>query len=89
MNWSHSVVVFSGGGARARPPGVAPEALVEYLDSSEVFYAFYLGMVSNCSVIRVFLFEVWSVTVEPPSLVRTGSIRVSVVFYHSTLTLPF
>jgi hypothetical protein len=70
MNWSHSVVVFSGGGARAHPP-------------------FYLGMVSNCSVIRVFLFEVWSVTVEPPSLVRTGSIRVSVVFYHSTLTLPF
>jgi hypothetical protein len=87
MNWSHSVVVFSGGGARANPPGVAPEASVEYLDSSEVFYAFYWGMVSNCGVIRVLLFEVWFVAVEPWSLVRTGSIRVSAVFCCSTLTL--
>jgi hypothetical protein len=29
LNWSHSVVIFSGGGARAHPPGVAPEASVE------------------------------------------------------------
>jgi hypothetical protein len=29
MNWSHSVVDFSGGGARAHAPGVAPEASVE------------------------------------------------------------
>jgi hypothetical protein len=52
------VAAFSGGGARAHPPGVVPEALVECLDSSEVFYAFYWGMVSNCSVTRVFSFEV-------------------------------
>jgi hypothetical protein len=38
-------MIFSGGGARAHPPGVAPEASVEYLDSSEVFYTFYWGMV--------------------------------------------
>jgi hypothetical protein len=82
-------MVFSDGGTRVHPPGVAPEASVEYLDSSEVFYAFYWGMVSNCSVIRVLSFEVWFVAVEPPSLVRTRSIRVSAVFCRSTLMLPF
>jgi hypothetical protein len=41
MNWSRSVAVFSGGGARAHPPGVASEASVECLDSSEVFFTFY------------------------------------------------
>jgi hypothetical protein len=82
-------MVFSGGGVRAHSSGVAPEASVEYLDSSEVFYAFYWGMVSNCSVIRVFSFEVWFVAVEPLSLVRTGSIRVLTIFYRSTLMLPF
>jgi hypothetical protein len=87
MNWSRSVVVFSGGGARAHPPGVAPEASVECLDSSEVFYMFYWGIVLICCVIHVFSFVVWFVAVEPPSLVRTGSIRVSAVFYRSTLTL--
>jgi hypothetical protein len=90
MNWSHSVVVFfSGGGARAHPPGVAPEASVEYLDSSEVFYTLYWGMVSYRGVVRILSFEVWFVAVEPPSLVRTRSIRVSAVFCHSTLTLLF
>jgi hypothetical protein len=89
MNWSHNVVVFSGEGARAHPPGVAPEASVEYLDSSEVFYAFYWGMVSNCGVIRAFSFRIRFITVEPPSLIRTRSIRVSAVFCRSTLTLPF
>jgi hypothetical protein len=89
MNWSHSVVTFSGGGARAHPPGVAPEASVEYLDSSEVFYTLHWGMVSYCGVIRIFSFEVWFVAVEPPSLVRTRSIRVSAVFYRSILTLIF
>jgi hypothetical protein len=58
MNWSHSVVAFSGGGARAHPPGVAPEASVEYLDSSRVFYVLYWGMVSYRGVIRVLSFEV-------------------------------
>jgi hypothetical protein len=29
LNWSRSVVIFSGGDARAHPPGVAPEASVE------------------------------------------------------------
>jgi hypothetical protein len=58
MNWSHSIVVFFDGGARAHPPGVAPEALVEYSDSSEVFYASYWGMVSYRGVIHIFLFEV-------------------------------
>jgi hypothetical protein len=58
MNWSHSVVAFFSGGARKNPPGVAPEASVEYLDSFEVFHAFYWGMVSNYSVVRVFSFEV-------------------------------
>jgi hypothetical protein len=29
LNWSRSIVIFSGGGARAHPPGVAPEASVE------------------------------------------------------------
>jgi hypothetical protein len=29
LNWSRSVVIFSGGGARAHSPGVAPEASVE------------------------------------------------------------
>jgi hypothetical protein len=43
LNWSHSVVIFSGGGARAHPPGVAPEASVEYGDSSEVLFAFDWG----------------------------------------------
>jgi nickel-dependent lactate racemase len=38
MNWSHSIVTFFSGGARVHPPGVAPEASVEYFDSSEVFY---------------------------------------------------
>jgi hypothetical protein len=60
---------------------------MECLDSFEVFYTFYWGMVLICSVIHVFSFEVWSVAVEPPSLVRMGSIRVSAVFYRSTLTL--
>jgi hypothetical protein len=41
MNLSHSVVAFSSGGAQAYPSGVAPEASVEYLDSSEVFYTLY------------------------------------------------
>jgi hypothetical protein len=41
MNWSRSVVNLSGGAARAHPPGVAPEASVEYFDSSEVFYTLY------------------------------------------------
>jgi hypothetical protein len=87
MNWSRSVVVFSSGGARAHPPGVAPEASVECLDSSEVFYAFYWGIVSSCGVTRTFLFRVWFVAVEPPSLVRTRSIKVLAVFCRSTLTL--
>jgi hypothetical protein len=37
MNWSRSVVAFFGGCTRAHPPGVAPKASVECLDSSEVF----------------------------------------------------
>jgi hypothetical protein len=41
MNWSHSVIAFSDGGTRAHLPGVAPEASVEYLDSSDVFYTLY------------------------------------------------
>jgi hypothetical protein len=45
MNWSRSAVTFSSGGVRAHPPGVAPEASVEYFDSSEVFYTLYLGNV--------------------------------------------
>jgi hypothetical protein len=61
---------------------------VECLDSSEVFYVFYWGMVLICHVIHVFSFEVWFVAVEPPSLVRSGSIRVSAIFYRLTLTLP-
>jgi hypothetical protein len=80
---------FSSGDARAHSPGVAPEASVEYLDSSEVFYAFYWGMVSNRGAIRVLSFEVWFVAVESSSLVRTGSIRVSAVFCRSTLMLLF
>jgi hypothetical protein len=87
MNWSRSVVAFSGGCARAHPPGVAPEASVECLDSSEVFYTFYRGILLYCGVFCPFLFEVWPSAVEPPSLVRTRSIRVLVVFYRSTLTL--
>jgi hypothetical protein len=87
MNWSRSVVVFSGGGARAHSPGVAPVASVECWDSSEVFYVFYWGMVSSGGVIRAFLFRVRFVAVEPPSLVRTRSIRVSAIFCRSTLTL--
>jgi hypothetical protein len=43
QNWSRGVVIFSGGGARAHPPGVAPEASVEYGDSSEVLFAFDWG----------------------------------------------
>jgi hypothetical protein len=31
----------------------------------------------------------WFLAVEPPSLVRVRSIRVLIVFYRSTLTLPF
>jgi hypothetical protein len=54
MNWSRSVVTFSGGGARAHPPGVAPEASVECFDFTEVF----------C------MLEDWLCAVEPPSLVR-------------------
>jgi hypothetical protein len=42
-NWSRSVVIFFGGGARAHPPSVAPEASVECWDSSEVL--FYWGMI--------------------------------------------
>jgi hypothetical protein len=38
-------------------------------------------------VIHAFPFRVRFVMVEPPSLVRTRSIRVSAVFYRSTLTL--
>jgi hypothetical protein len=45
LNWSRSVVIFSGGGARAHPPGVAPEASVECWDSSEVLFSFYWGMI--------------------------------------------
>jgi hypothetical protein len=64
---------FSGGGARAHPPGVAPEALVESReDSSKVFGMFYQGVVD---------------AVEPPSLARTRSIGVLVVFCCSALTL--
>jgi hypothetical protein len=80
MNWSRSIAVFSGGDVRAHPPSVAPEASVECLDSSEVFYTFRWGMVLIRRVIHVFSFKVWSVAVEPPSLVRTGSIRVSTIF---------
>jgi hypothetical protein len=78
-------MVFSGGGARAHPSGVAPEASVELFGLLRGL----LCVLLNCSVIRVFLFEVWSIATEPPSLVRTGSIRVSTVFYRSTLMLPF
>jgi hypothetical protein len=46
-------------------------------------------MVSYRGVIHVLSFEVWFVAVEPPSLVRTGSIRVSAVFCRSTLMLLF
>jgi hypothetical protein len=46
MNWSRSVVAFSGGCVRAHPPGVAPEASVECFDSSEVFCIFYRGVLS-------------------------------------------
>jgi hypothetical protein len=49
---------FFDGGARTHPPGVVPEALVEYLDSSEVFYVLYWGMVSYRGVIHVLSFEV-------------------------------
>jgi hypothetical protein len=80
-------VALSGGGARAHPPGVAPEASVECWDSSEVFYAFYWGMVSSGGVICAFLFRVWFVAVEPPSLIRTRLIRVPAIFCRSTLML--
>jgi hypothetical protein len=84
MNWSRSVIAFSGGCARAHPPGVAPEASVECFDSSEVFCSFYRGMLSYRGVFCPFSFEVWPFAVEPPSLVRMRSIRVLAVFYCST-----
>jgi hypothetical protein len=89
MNWSHSIVAFSGGCTRAHPPGVAPEASVECFDSSEVFCTFYRGMLSYRGVFYLLSFEVWLSAVEPLSLMRTRSIRVLAVFYRSTLTLPF
>jgi hypothetical protein len=46
-------------------------------------------MVSYRGVICIFSFEVRFVAVEPPSLIRTRSIRVLIVFYRLTLTLPF
>jgi hypothetical protein len=87
MNWSRSVVAFSGGCARAHPLGVAPEASVECLDSSEVFCMFYRGMLLYRGVFCPFSFEVWLSMVEPPSLVRTSLIRVLAVIYRLTLTL--
>jgi hypothetical protein len=60
---------------------------VEYLDSSEVFYTLYWGMVSYRGL--YFFVSRFGFAVEPLSLVRTRSIRVSAVFYRSTLTLPF
>jgi hypothetical protein len=89
MNWSRSVVAFSGVCARAHPPGVAPEASVECLDSSEVFWTLYRGMLLYRGVFCPFSFEVWLSAVELPSLMRMKSIRVLAVFYRSTLTLLF
>jgi hypothetical protein len=37
-----SVIFCSGGCARAHPPGVAPEASVEWFDSSEVLMPFVM-----------------------------------------------
>jgi hypothetical protein len=51
MNWSRS---SSGGCARAHPPGVVPEALVECFDSSEVFTALYRGVLPRLSPRGVF-----------------------------------
>jgi hypothetical protein len=87
MNWSRSIIAFSDGCTWAHPPGVAPKASVECLDSSEVFCTFYRGMLLYRDMFCPFSFEVWPSEVEPPSLVRTRSIRVLVVFYRSTLTL--
>jgi hypothetical protein len=58
MNWSHSIIALSGGCAQAHPPGVAPEASVECLDSSEVFCTFYRGMLLYRGVFCPFSFEV-------------------------------
>jgi hypothetical protein len=89
MNWSRSVVTFSGGCARAHPPGVAPEASVECFDSSEVFCTLYWGMLSYRNVFCLLSFEVWLSAAEPPSLMRVRSIRVLAVFYRFDPHTPF
>jgi hypothetical protein len=89
MNWSRSVVTFSGGCARAHPPGVAPEASVECFDSSEVFCMLYWGMLLYRNVFYLLSFEVWLSTAEPLSLVRVRSIRVLAVFYRFDPHAPF
>jgi hypothetical protein len=80
-------LVLDSRGGGAHPPGVAPEASVECLDSSEVFCTFYRGMLLYRGVFCPFSFEVWPSVVEPPSLMCMRLIRVLTIFYCSTLTL--
>jgi hypothetical protein len=58
MNWSRSVIAFSGGCARAHPPGVAPEASVKCFDSFEVFSMLYRGMLLYRDMFCPLSFEV-------------------------------
>jgi hypothetical protein len=60
---------------------------MECFDSFEVFCTFYRGMLSYRGVFCPFSFEVWPSAVDPPSLMRTRSIKVLVVFYRSSLML--
>jgi hypothetical protein len=50
-----SVVLCSGGCARAHPPGVAPEASEEWFDSSEVLILFAMPRLA-----LLFLHAAWS-----------------------------
>jgi hypothetical protein len=70
MNWSRSVVAFSGGGARAHLPGVAPEASVECFDSSKVFLYVLFEECSRIVACPAFLLGVWFFMVQPPARAR-------------------